>query len=129
MAFGQPTVRDRRLDPGCKVEQAKRVCDRGSGAPDPRRDIVLGEAELIDELSVGLRCLQRIEILALKVLDQGELELVAVRELTHDRRDAIEARGLGRPEPALAGDKLITLDRLGHEDRLDDSVFTDARGQ
>ena len=49
------------------------------------------------ELSVGVRGLQRIEIFALQVLDQGELELVSVRELTHDCRDAFEARPPAQP--------------------------------
>ena len=129
MALGQPTIRDRRLDAGCEVEKAKRVRDGRSGTTDPRRDFVLAEAELVDELSVGFRRLERIEILALQVLDQRELELVAIGELAHDCRDAFEAGGLRGPEPALAGDELVAVDRLGHEDRLDDAVLADARGQ
>ena len=129
MALGQPTVRDRRLDPGREVEQAERVRDGRSGPADPRRDLVLAEAELVDELSVGLRRLERIEVLALEVLDEGELELVAVGELADDRRDAFEAGGLRGPEATLAGDELVAVDRLGHEDRLEDAVLGDARGQ
>ena len=92
-------------------------------------DLVLAEAELVDELAVGVCGLDRVEILALEVLDERELELVAVGELADDRRDAFEAGGLRGPEPALAGDELVAVEGLGHEDRLDDAVLGDARRQ
>ncbi len=67
--------------------------------------------------------LDRVEILALEVLDQRELELVAVGELADDGRDALEPGRWRGPQPALAGDELVAVDRLGHEDRLEDAVL------
>ena len=123
MAFAEPAVRDRLLDAGRKLEQAEGVRDRRSGPPDARRDLVLAEAELVDQLAVRFRGLERIEILALEVLDEGELELVAVGELADDRGDAFETGRLRSPEPALPGDELVAVDRLGDEDRLEDAVL------
>ena len=59
-------------------------------------DVVLAEAELVDELPVGVGRLDRVEVLALEVLDERELELLAVGELADDRRDPLEA---GRAAP------------------------------
>ena len=89
-------------------------------------DLVLAEPELLDELAVGVGRLERIEILALEVLDEGELELIAIGELADDRRDPLEAGRLGRTESALAGDELVAVDGLGDEDRLEDPVVDDA---
>ena len=115
--------------PGREVEQAERVRDGRSGAADARRDVVLAEPELVDQLAVGLGRLERVEVLALEVLDEGELELLAIGELADDRRDAVEAGRLRGAQPPLAGDELVAVDRLGDEDRLEDAVLGDARGQ
>ena len=90
---------------------------------------LLGEAELVDELPVGARRLDRVEVLALEVLDERELELLAVGELADDRRDPLEAGQPGGPDASLAGDELVAVERLGHEDRLEDAVLADARGE
>ena len=45
---------------------------------------------------IGARRLDRVEILALEVLDEGELELLAVGQLADDGRDALEAGRLAR---------------------------------
>ena len=123
----ESAVGDRGLDTRREVEQAERVGDRRAGPPDARREAVLGEPEFVDELAVGIGRLDRVEILALEVLDERELELIAIGELAHERRDALEAGGLGRPQAPLAGDELVAVDRLGHEDRLEDAVLGDAR--
>ena len=114
---------------GRELEQAQRVGDGRAGAPDAGRDVVLAEPELVDQLAVGVGRLDRVEVLALQVLDERELELVAIDELADDGRDAIEAGRLGRPEAALAGDELVAVDRLGDEDRLEDAVLGDARAE
>ena len=127
MALGQSPVGDRGLDPRGEVEQAERVRDRRAGTPDTGREAILGEPEFVDELAIGIGGLDRVEILALEVLDEGELELIAIGELAHESRDAIEAGGLRRPKPPLTGDELVAVDRLGHEDRLEHAVLRDAR--
>ena len=57
-----------------------------------------------------MRRLDRVEVLALEVLDEGELELSLVVELADDGRDALEPGRLGRAKPPLAGDQLVAVD-------------------
>ena len=111
---------------GCELEQAERVGDGRSRATDPLGEVVLGEPELLDELAVGVGGLDRVEVLALEVLDERELELLAIGQLAHDRRDPLEAGRLRGAQAALAGDELVAVDRLGDEDRLEDAVLGDA---
>jgi hypothetical protein len=87
--------------------------------------LLVGEAELIDELAIA-DAPDRIEILALEVLDEGEFELVAVGQLSNDRRDLSSPAAVAARSRRL-GDKLVAVDRLGHKDRLDDAVLGDAR--
>jgi hypothetical protein len=70
--------------------------------------------------------LDRVEILALHVLDERELELVAGGQLPDHRRHAFEPGQLGGTDAPLAGDELVAVQRLRHEDRLDDTVVADA---
>jgi hypothetical protein len=70
---------------------------------------------------------QRPEIGSLEVFDKGKLELLAVGKLANDRRDPLETSHLARSKAALPCDQLVSVDRLGHEDRLKDPVLADAR--
>jgi hypothetical protein len=127
VALGQSTIGDGRLDARSQVEESKRVGHGRASTADPIGDIVLAEAELVDQLPVCLGRLEGIEIFALQVLDKGELELVAVGELPDDGRDAFEAGRMGGPEPALAGDELVAVNGFRDQDRLQDTVLGDAR--
>ena len=127
VALGDPALADGLLDGRVEVEEAQRVRDGRAGLADALGHLFLGEAELVDQLAVGMGLLDRIEVLALDVLDEGELELVARRELAHDRRHPLEPGQLRCPDAALAGDELVAVERLGDEDRLDDAVVADAR--
>ena len=86
-------------------------------------------AELVDQLAVGVRLLDRVEVRALEVLDERQLELLAIGELADDRRDALQAGQPRGADAALAGDELVAVEGLGDEDRLDDAVLADARGE
>ena len=86
----------------------------------------MGEPELVDELAVRAGLLERVEVGALDILDERQLELLAAGCLADDRRDAREAGELRSANPTLAGDQAIPLERLGHEHRLQDSVGGDA---
>ena len=91
--------------------------------PTRCRDVVLGEPELLDELPIGFRRLERVEVLALQVLDERELDLLAIGQLADDSRDALQPGRLCGAQSAFAGDELEAVDGLGHEDRLQDAVL------
>jgi hypothetical protein len=63
---------------GSELEEAEGVGDGGAAATDLLGDLILGQAELGLELGVAGGLLERIEVLALEVLDEGELEDLAI---------------------------------------------------
>jgi hypothetical protein len=129
MAFRQTTVRHRGLDPRGELQEPKRIRHGRSSLTDSRGEVFLAEPEFLDQLPVGIGRLERIEVLALEVLDQGELELVPVGQLPNHGRDPVEAGCLSSALASLAGHQLVSIDRLGDQDRLQDAVLDDARRQ
>ena len=115
--------------PVIELEQAERVRDRRPGAPDLPGDLVLGQAELLVELPEGVGLLDRVEVFALDVLDERQLELLAIGELADDGRDPLETGQPGRLDTTLAGHDPIAVERLRDEDRLENAVIGDARRQ
>jgi hypothetical protein len=112
-----------------EVQQAKRVRDGRTRLADAFGDTFLRQPELVDELAIGKRLVDRIEIRALDVLDERHLELVPVRELADERGDPLEAREARGTNAALAGDELVPVEGLGDEHGLQDAMFADARRQ
>src|SRR2546429_479797 len=67
------------------------------------------EPALGDEAGECARLLERIEVLALDVLDEGDGDRSLIRDVADDRRDLREPGHLrGAPAP-LAGDDLVAL--------------------
>ena len=122
MPFAEATVADSGLD--AESSSSRRSVLATVDRARPTRDHgFLGEAELLDELAVGVRLLDRVEVRALEVLDERELELLRLGQLADDGRNTLEARESRRPKPPLAGDEAIAIERLGDNDRLDDAVL------
>ena len=74
MAGGELAVGDQPLDRRRELEQPQGVGDRRAALAHPPGQVVVGELEVLDELLVGGRLLERVEVLAVEVLDQGLLE-------------------------------------------------------
>jgi hypothetical protein len=129
VSFAQATIRDRRLDRRIQLQQSQRVGDRRPGAPHAGRDSVLGKPEVIDQLAVGIRFLDRSEVGPLHVLDQRELELLPIHKLANHGRDAVEPGELRGAEAALTRDQLVAVERFRDQDGLDDAVLGDACGE
>ena len=85
---------------GEQLEQAQRVGDRRTAPTDAGRKVLLGQPEVLDELLVGGRLFERVEILAVEVLDQRLFEADEVSDRPHDGRDRVEARPAWRPASA-----------------------------
>ena len=64
---------------------------------------------LVDELLVAERLLERVEVGALNVLDDGKLERLLVGDVMNDDRHVVQAGLLRRPPAPLAGDDLVGL--------------------
>ena len=92
LPVGQQVLHRRR-----QAEQAQRVGDRRAALADPLGDVVVGELEVLDQLLVGRRLLERGEIRAVEVLDERLLDGAHVVGDADDRRDGRRGRRGGRP--------------------------------
>jgi hypothetical protein len=90
-----------------------------------------GMAEFLDQPAVAVSLLDGIEVSALDVFDERQLQSLAIIERANDDRHLMQARPLCRTPAPLAGDNLITLARRfrSHEDRLHDAVFAYRGGE
>src|SRR5262249_27443929 len=91
-------------------------------------DVVLRHLELVGQAAVGERRLDRIQILALDVLDERHLEerpLLSRRHVADDDRHALEAGHLRCTPAPLAGDDLKPIADLADDDWLDDAARFD----
>src|SRR4051794_39096523 len=95
---------------------------------DDLGDIFLRVAVAINELLVPLRFLDRVEVLALNILDQRQLGRCRFVYLAYDRRNAVQPRPLRRPPPALAGADLEAVAVRSQQDRLEDSALRNRIG-
>ena len=91
------------------------------------------ELEFVDQAVERARLFERIQVLALDVLDERDRDGGFVRDAPDDCGNVAEARDLRRAPAALAGDDLVAL-RLAvdaarveraHDDRLDDALRLD----
>ena len=91
--------------------------------------LLVGAAEVVEQLLVYGRLLERVELAAVQVLEQGVPEQVVVVGVLDDRRNGVLAGQLAGPETTLAHDELEArrggLVRLG-DDRPDDDRLQDA---
>jgi hypothetical protein len=96
-------------------------------SPTFHRDLLLGQTAF-EELLEALGLLDRVEVGALEVLDERQLEHHVVADpFADDRGDHRKADGLRGAPPAFAGDQLIAPRRGADDDGLQDAVRADAR--
>src|SRR5256885_9789042 len=120
------TGRDRRLDSGASGAEARRLRHRDPMLAKPLRDLLVREAELLDQASQAPRLLDRIEVRPLEVFDEAEDQLLVVARLAaHDRGHLPQTcKARGTPTP-LAGDELESVCELAHQDGLEHAVQPD----
>src|SRR5690242_13275543 len=92
---------------------------------DDFRNTVLGVTVPLDELPIAFRFLERVQILALDILDQRQLGGRGFVELANDRGDRVQLRLLGRTPAPLAGDDHVILAVRPEQDRLEDAALAD----
>ena len=74
-------------------------------------DAVLGVAVALDELAKAFRLFERVQILALNVLDQRELGDGRWIDVAHDRRNRVQLGTLGRAPASLPSHDHARADR------------------
>ena len=97
-----------------------------------RAELLLGAAEVVEQLLVGGGLLERVELAAVEVLEQGVAQEVVLLGHLDDGRDDVLAGGPRGAPAALAHDQLVAhlavLGALGHpadDDRLEHADLAD----
>ena len=96
---------------GRQVQQPERVADVRAGPADLLRELFVRGAEVVEQLLIGGRLFERVELLPVQVLQQRVAQHVGVRRLADDRGDVLQAGPLGRAPAALAHDELVVFRR------------------
>jgi hypothetical protein len=90
------------------------------------RNLFVREAELFDQPAQPMRFFDGIQVSALQVLDEAEDELLVVVGIaSHDGGHSGEAGQARGSPPALAGDQLVAVGKLSHQQWLEDAVQSD----
>ena len=79
MPGAERAIRDRLLDTRRRLKDTQRVGDRWARTSDALRHTLLRQSEGVHEVLEGARLLDGVEVGALDVLDQRDLELLLVR--------------------------------------------------
>ena len=96
------------LDLRIEIEQPHGIGDCGPALPDFLGNLFLAHPEFARQPGIGLRFLDRIELGALEILDQGKFENFEIGGLPNDDRRIGQADFLGRAPAAFAGDQFET---------------------
>ena len=117
---------DLALDRRPELEQPDRVADLGPGAADPRGQLLVGAAEVLEELLVGRGLLERVQLRAVQVLQQRVAQHGGVVGVADDRGDGGQPGLLRGPQPALPHHQLVAV-RTGapHHDGLEQPDLAD----
>ncbi len=97
---------DHRLHFVREPQKAQHVGDVAAALADALRQRILGVAELGDETLIALGLLERVQILALHILDEREFERVAVAHFAQQHRHFVQLGALRRAPAPLAGEDL-----------------------
>src|SRR5581483_2522560 len=109
-------------------ERAEHVRDVRPALAHPVGELFLGEVVGLHEELVRARRLDRVQVGALQVLDERELESIA-HVLAHDRRDGRLAGGARREDAAVSGDELVAVAIPRYHYRLQDPMTPDGGGE
>src|ERR1044072_14357 len=120
--------------PGRHLQQVEALGDDDAGLADGVGDLLVGVAVTFAEDPIPLGLLERRQVLALEVLDEGDLERLLVGDVELDDRHLEETGSQGRMVPALAGDDQMALVAfaagvLADEQRLQQTLVADRRDE
>ena len=130
MSHRQRAGRDVGLHVLGQGEQPLVVRDRRAVLADGLRNLLLRPFQLVGQPAVGARFLDRVEVLALDVFDQRQLQPLFIGNVAHDHRDLQQPGAQrGAPAPFAGHDLVLALLAAAHHDRLEDPGLLDRCGQ
>ena len=112
-----------------QFKQTHQVGDRRTINIHPLGKFFLRATILLQVTLERSRFFDCVQIFALYVFDNGQLGHFAIFHITNQDGYPVEARKLSSSKAALAGDDLILLAHLTHNDGLQETVSTDAIAQ
>ena len=121
-----------RWAPGRQLQQPEGVGHRGPALAHPGRHLLVGQAELVDELLVGGGLLQGVEVDAVEVLDQRLLQAGHIVGHLDEDGDGLEPGPAGGPPAPLPRDELVAVLlvlELPDQHRLEQADLADGGGQ
>ena len=125
MAEAEQTGADVILDVRMQLKNAQEVRDGGAIFTDFHRSFFLGEIEILDQLAVAERFLDWVEILALEIFDEGELENFAIVRFADEDGELGEAGDLGGAPATFTGDQFIRAVAGTNDERLKNPLLFD----
>ncbi len=123
---GLDLVLDRRR----QLEQPEHVRHRRPLLSHALPHVLLGQPQVVDQAPEGGGLLDRVQVLTLQILDQGQLQDMLGIRFPDEGRDLEQTGDLSRAPAPLAGDQLVlALSDGTHDDRLQDALTLDGGGQ
>jgi len=107
-----------------EIEQADQVGDGRAVDTEPAGQLFLRTAEAGQVLAESTRLVDRVEVLALEVLDHSQLENALVVEDEDPGGHFVKLSFDAGAQPAFAGDELVSLARRPDQDRLKHAVLS-----
>ena len=100
-----------------QVQQTQQVGGGAAGTANGLGGLLVGVVELVDETLDGAGLLQRVQVLALDVLDQGQGQGVLVTDFLDDDRYRLQLGERRGAETPFAGDDLVApvVDGTDHQ--------------
>src|ERR1700733_10045401 len=130
VAGADDTGGDPLLHGGWQVQQPERVADVRPGPADLLRQLLVGRAEVVQQLLVRRGLLQGVELLTVQVLHQRVPQHVVVMSRANDGGNEVQAGSLGPTPGPFAHDQLVAgTTEAAHHHRLEESDLGDRSGQ
>ena len=125
MAGGKLALAEVTLELVVEGEETDAVGDRRTRFAEALGDGILREVEVAHERSEAEGFVDRVEVGALKVLDEREHGAGSIAGLEDARGDGLLADELEGAEAAFAGDELVAVLHLADDDRLHEPFGAD----
>jgi hypothetical protein len=124
------SINHKLLDGRRQLKQAKCIGDHGPALSNPRGHLLVGQPEVLDELLVRRSFLNRVEVLAVEVLDKRLGDTGDFVGCPHEGWDTLEPGPSGCSPPSFASDDLVVvIAQIPDEDRLEDADLPDRSGE
>ena len=122
MAGGEAAFLEKILDRRFEFQEADGVGNRGPIFSGAFGDLFLGELKFVNKTLKCVGLFDRVEIFALKILDEGHFEGQLFGHVAKNDRNVVKIGTLGGAPAAFASNQLVAIRDLTYDKRLNDSA-------